>query len=233
VVTASGGKVVGSVRAPLNSSDFSSFLLQAQGSKAKVIGLANAGGDTTNAIKQAAEFGIVKGGQKLAGLLVYINDVHSLGLERAHGMLLTEGFYWDLNDETRAWSKRFFDRHGKMPNMSQPGLYSSVLHYLKSVEAAGTDETGPVMAKMRELPINDVFAKNGRIREDGRMVHDMYLFEVKTPAESKGPWDYYKLLATVPGEEAFQPLAKSRCPLLKKWAAPCRSPGRCGRGSTR
>jgi branched-chain amino acid transport system substrate-binding protein len=216
VVTANGGKVVGSVRAPLNSSDFSSFLLQAQASKAKVIGLANAGGDTTNAIKQAAEFGIVKGGQKLAGLLVYINDVHSLGLERAQGMLLTEGFYWDLNDETRAWSKRFFDRHGKMPNMSQAGLYSSVMHYLKAVEAAGTDETGPVMAKMRELPINDVFAKNGRIREDGRMVHDMYLFEVKTPAESKGPWDYYKLLATVPGEEAFQPLAKSRCPLVKK-----------------
>jgi branched-chain amino acid transport system substrate-binding protein len=216
VVTANGGKVVGSVRAPLNSSDFSSFLLQAQASKAKVIGLANAGGDTTNAIKQAAEFGIVKGGQKLAGLLVYINDVHSLGLERAQGMLLTEGFYWDLNDETRAWSKRFLDRHGKMPNMSQAGLYSSVMHYLKAVEAAGTDETGPVMAKMRELPINDVFAKNGRIREDGRMVHDMYLFEVKTPAESKGPWDYYKLLATVPGEEAFQPLAKSRCPLVKK-----------------
>jgi branched-chain amino acid transport system substrate-binding protein len=216
VVTESGGKVVGSVRAPLNNPDFSSFLLQAQSSKAKVIGLANAGGDTTNAIKQAAEFGIVKGGQKLAGLLVYINDVHSLGLERAQGMLLTEGFYWDLNDETRAWSKRFFDRHGKMPNMSQAGLYSSVMHYLKSVEAAGTDETGPVMAKMRELPINDVFAKNGRIREDGRMVHDMYLFEVKTPAESKGPWDYYKLLATVPGEEAFQPLAKSRCPLVKK-----------------
>jgi len=216
VVTANGGKVVGSVRAPLNSSDFSSFLLQAQGSKAKVIGLANAGGDTTNAIKQAAEFGIVKGGQKLAGLLVYINDVHSLGLERAQGMLLTEGFYWDLNDETRAWSKRFFERHNKMPNMSQAGLYSSVMHYLKAVEAAGTDETAAVMAKMRELPINDVFAKNGRIREDGRMVHDMYLFEVKTPAESKGPWDYYKLLATVPGEEAFQPLAKSRCPLVKK-----------------
>ena len=216
VVTANGGKVLGNVRHPLNNADFSSFLLQAQSSKAKIIGLANAGGDTTNAIKQAAEFGIVKGGQKLAGLLVYINDVHSLGLERAQGMLLTEGFYWDLNDETRAWSKRFFDRHGKMPNMSQAGLYSSVMHYLKAVEAAGTDETGPVMAKMRELPINDVFAKNGRIREDGRMVHDMYLFEVKTPAESKGPWDYYKLLATVPGEEAFQPLAKSRCPLVKK-----------------
>jgi branched-chain amino acid transport system substrate-binding protein len=216
VVTESGGKVVGSVRAPLNNPDFSSFLLQAQSSKAKVIGLANAGGDTTNAIKQAAEFGIVKGGQKLAGLLVYINDVHSLGLERAQGMLLTEGFYWDLNDETRAWSKRFFDKQSKMPNMSQAGLYSSVMHYLKAVEVAGTDETGPVMAKMRELPINDVFAKNGRIREDGRMVHDMYLFEVKTPAESKGPWDYYKLVATVPGEEAFQPLSKSRCPLVKK-----------------
>jgi branched-chain amino acid transport system substrate-binding protein len=216
VVTESGGKVLGSVRAPLNTPDFSSFLLQAQGSKAKVIGLANAGGDTTNAIKQAAEFGIVKGGQKLAGLLVYINDVHSLGLERAQGMLLTEGFYWDLNDETRAWSKRFFERQQKMPNMSQAGVYSTVLHYLKSVEAAGTDETGAVMAKMRELPINDVFAKNGRIREDGRMVHDMYLFEVKKPSESKGPWDYYKLLATVPGEEAFQALSKSRCPLVKK-----------------
>ena len=216
VVTESGGKVLGSVRAPLNTPDFSSFLLQAQGSKAKVIGLANAGGDTTNAIKQAAEFGIVKGGQKLAGLLVYINDVHSLGLERAQGMLLTEGFYWDLNDETRAWSKRFFERQQKMPNMSQAGVYSTVLHYLRAVEAAGTDETVAVMAKMRELPINDVFAKNGRIREDGRMVHDMYLFEVKKPSESKGPWDYYKLLATVPGEEAFQPLSKSRCPLVKK-----------------
>jgi branched-chain amino acid transport system substrate-binding protein len=203
------------VRAPLNNPDFSSFLLQAQSSKAKVIGLANAGGDTTNAIKQAAEFGIVKGGQKLAGLLVYINDVHSLGLERAQGMLLTEGFYWDLNEETRAWSKRFLERQGKMPNMSQVGLYSSVMHYLKAVEAAGTDETGAVMAKMRELPINDVFAKNGRIREDGRMVHDMYLMQVKAPAESKGEWDLFKLVETIPGDRAFRPLDAGGCPLVK------------------
>jgi branched-chain amino acid transport system substrate-binding protein len=167
-------------------------------------------------VKQAAEFGLTQGGQKLAGLLVYINDIHSLGLKATQGMLLTEAFYWDLNDDTRAWSKRYFERMNKMPNMSQAGVYSSVSHYLKAVQAAGTDETGPVMKAMRETPVNDVFAKNGRIREDGRMVHDMYLFEVKKPEESKGPWDYYKVVATIPGDQAFQPLTASRCPLLKK-----------------
>jgi branched-chain amino acid transport system substrate-binding protein len=216
VITANGGKVVGSVHVPLNAADFSSFLLQAQASKAKVVGLANAGGDTINSIKQAAEFGIVRGGQKLAGLLVFINDVHSLGLQTAQGMLLTSAFYWDMDEETRAWSKRFYALTGRMPNMAQAGQYSSTMHYLRAVEAAGTDETAAVMRKMRETPINDVFAKNGRIREDGRMVHDMYLFEVKGPAESEAPWDYYKLIATIPAEAAFQPLSQSRCPLVKR-----------------
>jgi branched-chain amino acid transport system substrate-binding protein len=216
VVKANGGKVLGSARAPLNTSDFSSFLLQAQTSKAKVIGLANAGADTINAIKQSAEFGIVRGGQKLAGLLIFLTDVHSLGREVAQGMLLTSAFYWDMNEETRAWSQRFLKAHGKMPTMNQAGLYSTVMHYLKAVQAAGTDDTNAVMAQMRATPINDVFAKNGRIREDGRMMHDMYLFEVKTPAEARGEWDYYKLRATIPAEEAFQPLALSRCSLVKK-----------------
>ncbi|HLL28710.1 MAG TPA: ABC transporter substrate-binding protein [Xanthobacteraceae bacterium] len=216
VVTENGGKVLGSVRAPINTPDFSSFLLQAQGSKAKVIALANAGADTTNAIKQAAEFGIVKGGQNLAGMLVFITDVNALGLEKAQGMLLTTAFYWDMNDETRAWSKRFFEKEGRMPTMAQAGVYSSVTHYLKAVQAAGTDESEAVMAKMRETPVNDFFVKNGKIREDGRMVHDMYLVEVKSPAESKAPWDYYKIKATIPAAEAFQPLSASRCPLVKK-----------------
>ncbi|SEP25578.1 amino acid/amide ABC transporter substrate-binding protein, HAAT family [Methylobacterium sp. ap11] len=216
VVKAQGGTVLGSVRVPLNTADFSSFLLQAQGSGAKVVGLANAGADTTNAIKQAAEFGLTQGGQRLAGLLVYISDVHSLGLKATQGMLLTEGFYWDLDDETRAWSKRYFDRVGKMPNMSQAGVYSTVMHYLKAVRKAGTDETGPVMQAMRDTPVDDFYARGGRIRDDGRMVHDMYLFEVKKPEESKGPWDLYKRVATVPGDKAFQPLAASRCPLVKK-----------------
>lgn len=216
VVIANGGKVLGGVKAPINTADFSSYLLQAQASKAKVIGLANAGADTTNAIKQAAEFGIVQGGQKLAGLLVYINDVNSLGLKTAQGLQLTESFYWDLNDETRAWSKRFFDRLHKMPNMSQAGVYSSTMHYLKAVQTAGTDESTAVMKAMRDMPINDFFVKNGHIRADGLVVHDMYLFQVKTPTESKEPWDLYKLIATIPGDQAFQPLADSRCPLLKK-----------------
>jgi len=217
VVKAEGGKVLGSARHPINASDMSSFLLQAQGSGAKIIGLANAGGDFISAIKTSAEFGISKGGkQKLAGLLVYINDIHSLGLNVTQGLLLTEAFYWDQNDESRKWSRRFFERMKKMPNMSQAGVYSSTMHYLKAVKAAGTDETGAVMKKMRELPVNDFFAKNGRIREDGRMVHDMYLFEVKSPQESKSPWDYYKLRATIPAAEAFQPLAKSSCALVKK-----------------
>ena len=216
VVKANGGRVLGEVRVPLNTPDFSSYLLQAQSSKAKVIGLANAGADTTNAIKQASEFGIVQGGQKLAGLLVYINDVHALGLRTAQGLVLTEAFYWDMNDATRAFSKRFFARTQRMPNMSQVGVYSATLHYLEAVKAAGTDATEPVMRRMRATPVNDVFARNGRIREDGRMVHDMYLFEVKKPEESKAPWDYYKPVATIPADEAFQPLAQSRCPLVKK-----------------
>ncbi|MCC6209425.1 MAG: ABC transporter substrate-binding protein [Burkholderiales bacterium] len=215
VVKAAGGKVLGSVRHPLNAQDFSSFLLQAQASKAKVIGLANAGGDTINSIKQAAEFGITKT-QSLAGLLVFINDIHSLTLQTTQGMLLTEAYYWDLNDETRKWARRFFEKMKKMPNMAQAGLYSSVTHYLKAVQAAGTDDTAAVMAKMKATPINDFFAKNGRIRADGRMVHDMYLFEVKKPSESKYPWDYYKLKATIPGNEAFLPLSRSACPLVKK-----------------
>ena len=216
VVQKSGGKVLGDVRHPLNSSDFSSYLLQAQASKAKVIGLANAGGDTINTIKQAAEFGIMKGGQKISPLLVFITDIDSVGLETAQGLLLSEAFYWDLNDETRAFSKRFMQRIGRVPGGAQAGVYSSVTHYLKAVKAAGTTDSAAVMKIMKETPINDMFAKNGQIREDGRMVHDMYLFEVKKPQESKGRWDDYKLLATIPGNEAFQPLSESRCPLVKK-----------------
>ena len=216
VVLKSGGKVLGSVRHPLNTSDFSSYLLQAQASKAKVIGLANAGGDTINAIKQGAEFGLMKSGQKMSPLLAFVTDIDSVGLETAQGLLLAEAFYWDLNDETRTFSKRFMERVKRVPTSAQAGVYSSVLHYLQAVKAAGTTDAAPVMKIMKETPINDMFAKNGRIREDGRMVHDMYLFEVKKPSESKGRWDDYKLLATVPGNEAFQPLELSRCPLLKK-----------------
>jgi branched-chain amino acid transport system substrate-binding protein len=204
------------VRAPLNSADFSSYLLQAQSSQAKVIGLANSGADTINAIKQAAEFGVGKSDQKLVALLVYITDVNSMGLEAAQGLLLTEAFYWDMNDETRAWSRRYFDKMKKMPNMTQAGVYSSTLHYLQAVKAAGTVESSAVMKMMKATPINDLFAHNGRIREDGRMVHDMYLFEVKKPSESKEPWDDYRLVATIPAEEAFQPLSQSTCPLIKK-----------------
>jgi branched-chain amino acid transport system substrate-binding protein len=217
VVKAGGGKVLGSVRHPLSASDFSSYMLKAQGSGAKIIGLANAGGDTINSIKAAKEFGLTSSGkQQLAGLLMFINDVHSLGLPATQGMMLSAGWYWDLNPETRAWAKRFFEKTKKMPNMAQAGAYSATLHYLKSVRAAGTDATEPVMAKMKSTPINDMFAKNGRIREDGRMVHDMYLFQVKKPAESKAPWDYYSLKATVPADQAFTPLASSACPLIKK-----------------
>ena len=216
VVLKSGGKVLGSVRHPLNTSDFSSYLLQAQSSKAKVIGLANAGGDTINAIKQAAEFGLMKGGQKLSPLLAFVTDIDSVGLETAQGLLLAEAFYWDLNDDTRAFSKRFMERVKRVPTSAQAGVYSSVTHYLQAVKAAGTTDAAAVMKLMKDTPINDFFAKNGRIREDGRMVHDMYLFEVKKPSESKGRWDDYKLLATVPGNEAFQSLELSRCPLVKK-----------------
>jgi len=215
VVKESGGKVLGNVRHPLNSSDFSSFLLQAQASKAKVIALANAGGDTTNALKQASEFGITKGGQKMIALLQEITDTHSLGARETQGLIVTDAFYWDMNDETRAFSKRFNEKVGHMPTMIQAGLYSATMHYLKAIEAIGTDEAPKVMAQMRATPINDFFAKDGKIRIDGRMVHDMYLFEVKKPEESKNEWDLYKLLATVPGDEAFRPLDKGGCPLVK------------------
>jgi len=218
VVTASGGKVLGSVKHPLNASDFSSFLLQAQSSKAKVIGLANAGGDTINAIKSASEFGIVKGGQKLAGLLVFISDVHALGLKTAQGLDLTEAFYWDRDDMTRAFSKRFAEKHkGAMPTMVQAGVYSSVLHYLKAVKELKSAADGKaVVAKMEELPTDDPLFGKGTIRKDGRKIHPMYLYEVKAPGDSKGPWDYYKLVREIPAAEAFRPLEQSECPLVKK-----------------
>ena len=215
VVRETGGKVIGDVRHPLNTSDFSSFLLQAQASKAKVVALANAGGDTTNALKQAAEFGLMKGGQKLIALLLEITDVHSIGLRDGQGLIVTDAFYWDRDDETRAFSNRFLAKVGHMPTMIQAGLYSATMHYLKAIDATGTDDTAKVMAQMKATPINDFFTRNGRIREDGRMVHDMYLFEVKKPEESKGEWDLYKLLATVPADQAFRPLDKGGCPLVK------------------
>ena len=214
IVTASGGKVLGSVRVPLNSSDFSSFLLQAQSSKAKIVGLANAGQDTTNSIKQAAEFGIVQGGQKLAGLLMTLAEVNGLGLQAAQGLVLTEGFYWDHDDASRAFSERFFKRTGRMPSMIHAGTYSATLSYLKAVKAAGTKDTEAVAKKLKELPVDDAFAK-GKVLENGRMVHDMYLFEVKKPSESKKPWDYYKQLAVVPGDQAFFTAKESGCPLTK------------------
>jgi branched-chain amino acid transport system substrate-binding protein len=220
VVTSSGGKVIGGVKHPINTSDFSSFLLQAQASKAKVIGLANAGGDTTNAIKQAAEFGIVAGGQKLAALLLFINDVHSLGLRTAQGLSFTESFYWDMNDQTRAWSKRFAtqSKGGSMPSMTVAGLYSGVLHYLKTLQAMGGNphDGAKVVAKMKELPTDDVLFGKGTIRADGRKMLPAYLFEVKKPDESKYPWDYYNLVATIPPEDAARPLSESECPLVKK-----------------
>jgi branched-chain amino acid transport system substrate-binding protein len=220
VVTANGGKVLGGVKHPLNTSDFSSFLLQAQASKAKVIGLANAGGDTTNAIKQASEFGIVAGGQKLAALLLFINDVHSLGLKTAQGLTFTESFYWDLNDQTRAWSTRFQEKaanHAK-PSMTQAGNYAAILHYLKTLEAMGGNphDGAKVVAKMKELPTDDPLFGKGPLRADGRRIIPAYLFEVKKPEESKGPWDYYKLLATIAPEDAAKPLEASECPLVKK-----------------
>ena len=217
VVKANGGKVLGSVLHPLASADFSGYLLQAQASKAKVIGLANAGGDTINSVKQANEFGITKGGQQLAGLLVFDTDIDSIGLPIAQGMYLTTGFYWDMNDDTRKWSKRFAERHkGKMPTMIHAGVYSQVSHYLKAIAAARTDDPDTVMKKMRDMPINDFFAKNGKLREDGRMVHDMYLAQVKKPSESKGRWDNLKIIQTIPGDQAFRSLKDSECPLVKK-----------------
>jgi branched-chain amino acid transport system substrate-binding protein len=215
VVKAAGGKVLGSVKHPLNTPDFSSFLLQAQASKAKIIGLANGGGDTINTIKQAGEFGIVAGGQNLAAIVMFISDVHSLGLKLAQGLIVTEAYYWDLNDKTRAFGKRFFERMKRMPTMNQAATYSATLHYLKAVQATGTKETKLVMAKMREMPVRDAFTDNGVLRADGRMVHSMFLFEVKKPEESKAPWDYYKVLTEVPGDQAFRPLKDGGCPLVK------------------
>jgi len=215
VVKAAGGKVLGSVRHPLNTPDFSSYLLQAQSSKAKIIGLANGGGDTISAIKQAGEFGIVAGGQNLAAIVMFISDVHSLGLKLAQGLIITEAYYWDLNDRTRVFGKRFFERMKRMPTMNQAATYSATLHYLKAVQAAGTRETKPVMAKMRATPVRDAFTDNGVLREDGRMVHSMFLFEVKKPEESKAPWDYYKVIAEVPGDQAFRPINEGNCPLVK------------------
>src|SRR5437773_6819054 len=216
VVLKHGGKVLGKVRHPLNAQDFSSFLLQAQSSKAQVIGLANAGGDTINSIKQAAEFGIVKGGQSLAGMLVFITDVHALGLQTAQGLIFTETFYWDRNDASRAFAKRFAPQYkGNMPTMVQAGVYSAVLHYLKAVEAAKTDDGPKVVAKMKEMPTDDPLFGKGRIRADGRKIHDAYLVEVKKPSESKGPWDYYKIRATIPAEQAFRPEKDGGCELVK------------------
>ena len=217
VVIKNGGKVLGKVRHPLNTADFSSFLLQAQASKAKIVGLANAGGDTTNSIKQAAEFGIVKGGQSLAGLLVFITDVHGLGLPTAQGLIFTETFYWDQNDKTRAFAKRFAERDkGIHPTMIHAGVYSAVLHYLKAVEALKSDDGTKVIAKMKEMPTDDPLFGKGSIRVDGRKIHPAYLVEVKKPAESKAPWDYYKIRATIPADQAFRPLDQGECPLVKK-----------------
>jgi len=217
VVAANGGSVLGHSLVPINTSDFSAFLVQAQASKAQVIGLANAGGDTINSIKQAAEFGIVKGGQKLAGLLVFITDVHSIGLPLAQGLQLTEAFYWDLNDGTRAFAKRFGARmNGRMPTSIQAGYYSATMHYLEAIKATGTDQADAVIARMKATPTDDPLFGKGYIRADGRKMHTMYLFEVKSPAESKGPYDYYKLIRTIPGEEAFRPMEKGECPLVKR-----------------
>ena len=217
VVKAKGGQVLGSVKHPFPNADFSSYLLQAQGSGAKIIGMANAGADTINTIKQASEFGIVQGGQRLGGLNIFLTDIHSVGLPAAQGMILTTGFYWDMDEQTRAFARRFGERMGgRMPTMVQAGDYSAVLHFLKAAEAAGTDDGVRVMAKMRELPIQDFFARNAKLREDGRMVHDMYLAQVKTPADSRGPWDFYSIVKTIPGEQAFQPLSESTCALVKK-----------------
>jgi branched-chain amino acid transport system substrate-binding protein len=215
VVKAAGGKVLGDVKHPLSTQDFSSFVLQAQGSKAKIIGLANAGMDTVNAVKQAGEFGLVKGGQRVAALLIFESDVLSLGLPIAQGLVLTTAFYWDQNDETRAWTKRFRAKKDKLPNLTTAGVYSATLHYLRAMQAAGTDEPLAVMAKMREMPINDMMTKNGKLREDGRVMRDMYLAQVKAPAESKSKDDIYKILATVPADKAWRPLNEGKCPLIK------------------
>jgi branched-chain amino acid transport system substrate-binding protein len=217
VVLKNGGKVLGKVRHPLNTADFSSFLLQAQSSKAKIIGMANAGGDTTNTIKQAAEFGIVRGGQNLAGLLVFLTDIHGLGLQTAQGLIFTESFYWDMNERTRAFAKRFSERNrGIHPTMIHAGAYAATLHYLKAIDALKSDEGTKVIAKMKEMPTDDPLFGKGTIRQDGRKIHPMYLVEVKKPSESKYPWDYYKIRATIPAEQAFRPIDQGDCPLVKK-----------------
>ena len=216
VIELLGGEVLGSVFHPLSSSDFSSFLLQAQASGAKVVGLANGGADLTNSIKQAAEFGLVQGGQTLAGLVVFISDIHALGPETAQGLVLTEAFYWDQNAATRTFSNRFAERYGgKMPTMVHAGVYSSVMHYLKAVEAVGSKDAAKVMAKMKETPVEDPLFGKGEVRQDGRVIHDMYLFRVKSPEQSKGEWDLYETLATIPADEAFRPLKDGGCPLVK------------------
>lgn len=216
VVKENGGKIVGSVRAPLNTTDFSSYLLQAQSSGAKVIGLANAGTDTQTAVRQASEFGITQGGQKLATLLVFLNDVKGMGLQAAQGLQFTTGFYWDRNDETRAFAKRFNDVQNAMPSMVQAGAYSATLHYLNAVKAVGADDAEAVAEQMKKTPINDFYAKNGHIRTDGRMVYDIYLAEAKKPSESTGPWDLLKINSVIPADKAWRPLAESTCPLVKK-----------------
>jgi branched-chain amino acid transport system substrate-binding protein len=215
VVEASGGKIIGRVNVPLATADFSSYLLQAQTSKAQIIGLANAGGDTINSIKQGAEFGIAEGGQKFAALLIFITDIHSLGLQAAQGLQLTSPFYWDMNDATRAWSKRFQERVGHPPTFDQAGVYSAMFHYLTAVKVLGTKDPLKVMEKMRATPVNDFMTHDGKLRIDGRVIRDMYLFEVKKPSESKGPWDYYKQLQAIPAEQAYRPLDKGNCPLVK------------------
>ncbi len=217
VVKANGGSVLGSIRYPIDTPDHSSFLLQAQASKAKVVAVAGSGTTFINAVKSAKDFGLTDGGkQTIAGLLVWITDIDSMGLKTAQGLVLTNGFYWDRDEDTRAFSKRFFAKMKRMPHMGDAGDYSSTMHYLNAIKAAGTDDAKTVMAKMREMPVNDFFAKNGRVREDGRFIHDMYVYEVKKPSESKYAWDYYKLRAVIPGNEAFRPLSESKCPLVKK-----------------
>ncbi|UZE15035.1 ABC transporter substrate-binding protein [Pseudomonas sp. B21-053] len=216
VVEADGGKVVGKVRHPFPTSDFSSYILQAQGSGAEVIALANAGSDTVNSLMTASQFGVAQSGQKLAGMVVFLNDIHAMGLAVTQGLMLTTGWYWDMNDESRAWAQRYFKRTGKMPGMVPAGIYSATTHYLNAIKATGSDDAQTVRAQMVATPVNDMFAKNGKIRVDGRMVHDMFLAQVKTPAESKGEWDLYKIVRTIPGEEAYRPLAESKCKLVTK-----------------
>ncbi|MGM0824691.1 MAG: ABC transporter substrate-binding protein [Pseudomonadota bacterium] len=215
VVEENGGEIVDSVRHPFPTSDFSSYILQAQGSGAKIVGLANAGSDTVNAITTASQFGLTDSGQQLAGLLIFLNDVHALGLEATQNLLLTTGWYWDMDEQSREWAERYFEQEERMPTMVQAGIYSSTMHYLKAVEAAGTDDPETVRAQMAEMPIDDFFARNGSIREDGRMIHDMYLAQVKTPEESTGEWDLYEILSTIPAEEAYRPLSESQCELVK------------------